>query len=148
VWIQRTIGVANAARIERAARAITERVRFTDVLSAVEKARSNVPSDEGPRADETSGAPRERAPAVPTYWSVVFDVVTPAAWARLLDAAMSQALSGDPRAREWIASVLGADGAIDEVGRADAEARYVTISTLTRTLERERAGMARSRCEY
>ncbi|HUY33993.1 MAG TPA: hypothetical protein VMV69_14695 [Pirellulales bacterium] len=65
--------------------------------------------------------------------------MTPAAWERLVEAATCQARSGDPRAREWIASVLGADSAIDEFGRADAVAGYSTISSMTRTLQRERA---------
>jgi len=47
------------------------------------------------------------------------------------------ARAGDPRAREWIASVLGADSAIEELGRADAAAGYVTISTLTRAFGRD-----------
>jgi len=67
-------------------------------------------------------------------------VVTPGAWERLVDAAMCQARSGDPRAREWIASVLGADSAIDELGRADAVAGYVTISSMNAALLRARAG--------
>jgi len=74
----------------------------------------------------------------------VFEVVTPAAWERLLNAAMSQALAGDPRAREWIASVLGTDSAIEELGRADACATYSTISTLSRSLEGERAANERA----
>ncbi|HUY36383.1 MAG TPA: hypothetical protein VMV69_26840 [Pirellulales bacterium] len=86
-------------------------------------------------------APRDRDE--PNYWSVVFDVVTPAAWERLVEEATCQARAGDPRAREWIASVLGADSAIEELGRADAVAGYVTISSLNRALERERAAANR-----
>ncbi|HUY32414.1 MAG TPA: hypothetical protein VMV69_06505 [Pirellulales bacterium] len=70
---------------------------------------------------------------------MVFYVVTPAAWERLVEAATCQARAGHPRAREWIANVLGADSAIDELGRADAVAGCVTISSLNRALERERA---------
>ena len=51
---------------------------------------------------------------------------------------MCQARAGDPRAREWIANVLGADSAIDEVGRADAVAGYSTISSMTRARARAR----------
>ena len=85
----------------------------------------------------TASPPRDRDE--PNYWSVVFDVVTPAAWERLVEAATCQARAGDPRAREWIANVLGADSAIEELGRADAVAGYLTISSLNRALERERA---------
>ncbi|HUY35567.1 MAG TPA: hypothetical protein VMV69_22680 [Pirellulales bacterium] len=85
----------------------------------------------------TAPPPRDRDE--PNYWSVVFDVVTPAAWERLVEAATCQARAGDPRAREWIANVLGADSEIEELGRADAVAGYVTISSLNRALERERA---------
>jgi len=70
---------------------------------------------------------------------VVFDVVTPAAWERLVEAAPCQARGGGPRAREWLASVLGADSAIEELGRADAIAEYMTISSWSAALERERA---------
>jgi len=42
-------------------------------------------------------APEPRDTDKPNYWSVVFDVVTPAAWERLVEAAMSQARCGDPR---------------------------------------------------
>jgi len=58
---------------------------------------------------------------------------------RLAQSATAQARAGDPRAREWIANVLGADSAIEELGRADAASRYVTISTLNRAIDRERA---------
>ena len=78
---------------------------------------------------------------------MVFDVVTPAAWERLVEAAPCQARGGGPRAREWLASVLGADSAIEELGRADAVAGYVTISSLKRALERERAPADRPRYE-
>jgi len=74
---------------------------------------------------------------------VVFDVVTPAAWERLVESATVQTRAGDPRAREWIAGVLGADSAIEELGRADAVAGYVTISSMTRALERERGATER-----
>jgi len=73
--------------------------------------------------------------------------VTPAAWQRLVEAATVQARSGDPRARAWIASVLGADCAIEELGRADASAQYVTILTLGPALERERERAARDRTQ-
>jgi len=139
VWIQRTIGFADAARIERAVRAVASHVTFTDVLDAAAAARAH-------RARGDTGAPKEQTQAVPVrepdeanYWSVVFDVITPAAWERLVESAMAQARAGDTRAREWIASVLGADSAIEELGRADAVAGYVTISSLNRALERERA---------
>jgi len=39
------------------------------------------------------------------------------------------------------AEILGADSAIEELGRADAVAGYVTISSLNRALERERAAV-------
>ncbi|HUY31563.1 MAG TPA: hypothetical protein VMV69_02210 [Pirellulales bacterium] len=139
IWIQRAIGLADAARIERAVRAVQAHVVFTDVLDAVEEARCV--SSGSPRAaqdeDESHRAPEREEPS---YWPVVFEVVTPAAWQRLIEAATGQARAGDPRAREWIASVLGADSAIEEFGRADASAQYVTISTLKRALERGRRG--------
>ncbi|HUY34395.1 MAG TPA: hypothetical protein VMV69_16735 [Pirellulales bacterium] len=143
IWIQRTIGLANAARIERAARAIAERVTLVDVLEASEAARRAIfVGQQMPLEDVGSAAPAP--PSIePSYWSVIFEVVTPAAWERLLNAASSAALGGDPRAREWIASVLGADGAIEELGREDAGSMYVTPSTLARALERERASAAR-----
>ena len=140
VWIQRTIGLADAARVERAVRAVESHVVYTDMLDAVEAARAQLA-----RGDEISAPdpPCADAPTTtsdePSYWSVVFDVVTPPAWARLVDAATCQARSGDPRAREWIASVLGADSAIDELGRADAVAGYATISTFNAALARPRA---------
>ncbi|HUY34853.1 MAG TPA: hypothetical protein VMV69_19055 [Pirellulales bacterium] len=42
--------------------------------------------------------------------------------------------------------MLGADSAIEEMGRADAAAGYTTISSLARALERE--GRRRERIEY
>jgi len=99
-----------------------------------------------PGPGDAVGSPRRAEPDEPNYWSVVFDVVTPSAWERLVEAATAQARHGDPRAREWIASVLGADSAIEEMGRADAAAGYTTISSLARALERE--GRRRERIEY
>jgi len=144
VWIQRTIGLADAARVERAVRAVESHVVYTDILDAVAAARAQ--RARGNEIAAPSPAPSEpltTAIDTPSYWSVVFDVVTPAAWERLVDAAMCQARSGDPRAREWIASVLGADSAIDELGRADAVAGYVTISSMNASLLRARAGASR-----
>jgi len=43
---------------------------------------------------------------------------------------------------------LGADSAIDELGRADAVAGYVTISSLNRALEREHERAAARRPGY
>jgi len=109
------------------------------MLDAVAEARAQrARGDENPPR-HAARAPAPTIPDEPNYWSVVFDVVTPSAWERLVDAATCQARCGDPRAREWIASVLGADSAIDELGRADAVAGYATISSLNRALERERA---------
>ena len=135
IWIQRAIELADAARIERAVRAVQAHVVFTDVLDAVEDARRASPGS--PRAAHAEHeSPRAPEPEEPSYWPVVFHVVTPAAWKRLIEAATGQARGGDPRARDWIASVLGADSAIEELGRADASAQFVTISTLKRALER------------
>ena len=53
-----------------------------------------------------------------------------------------------PRARDWIASVLGAAGAIDELGRADAAAGFVTISSLNAALAREQRRAAERRRGY
>jgi len=139
IWIQRTIGLANAARIERAARAIAERVTLVDVLEASEAARRAIFLGQQMPLEDVAGAATPPPSTEPTYWSVIFEVVTPAAWERLLNAASSAALGGDPRAREWIASVLGADGAIDELGREDAGSSYVTASTLASALERASA---------
>ncbi|HUY36905.1 MAG TPA: hypothetical protein VMV69_29570 [Pirellulales bacterium] len=64
VWIQRTIGFADAARIERAVRAVAAHVVFTDLLDAVEEARraaANAPlsaaEDALERERERSGKP-------------------------------------------------------------------------------------------
>ncbi|HUY32090.1 MAG TPA: hypothetical protein VMV69_04860 [Pirellulales bacterium] len=137
IWIQRTIGLADAARVERAVRAVASHVVYTDMLRAVAAARAErARGGDVAAPDAAPSAPATTPAEAPSYWSVVFDVVTPGAWQRLVEAAMCQARSGDPRAREWIASVLGADSAIDELGRADAAAGYVTISTLKGALER------------
>ncbi|HUY36890.1 MAG TPA: hypothetical protein VMV69_29495 [Pirellulales bacterium] len=129
-------------------RAVASHVALTDVLGAAEAARSK-------RAGGGDGAPtiidprpRTPEPVETNYWAVVFEVVTPAAWQRLVESATGQARAGDPRAREWIASVLGADSAIDELGRADAAAVYVDVSKLGRALERERSAEARPSFEY
>jgi len=141
VWIQRTIGLADAARVERAVRAVESHVVYTDMLDAVAAARAHrARGNEIPAPDPVPAEAPTTTIHKPSYWSVVFDVVTPAAWERHVDAAMCQARSGDPRAREWIASVLGADSAIDELGRADAVAGYMTISSMNAALLRARAG--------
>jgi len=58
VWIQRTIGFADAARIERAVRAVASHVTFTDVLDAAAAARAL-------RARGDTAAPKEQAQAAP-----------------------------------------------------------------------------------
>jgi len=145
VWIQRTIGLADAARIERTVRAVASHVTFTDVLDAAAAARSARVLGSEHVPPQAVARPTPVVPGETNYWSVVFDVITPAAWERLVHSATVQARAGDPRAREWIANVLGADSAIDELGRADAVAGYVTISSLNRALERERAAKDRPR---
>jgi len=85
VWIQRTIGLADAARIERAVRAVASHVSFTDMLDAAAAQRAQT-AHGGTRPDPAPQ--RERAVKEPdeeNYWSVVFDVVTPAAWERLVE---------------------------------------------------------------
>jgi len=42
---------------------------------------------------------------------------------------------------------LGADSAIEELGRADAVAGFTTISTLAQALDRERRRRERAECE-
>ncbi|HUY36662.1 MAG TPA: hypothetical protein VMV69_28265 [Pirellulales bacterium] len=100
---------------------------FSDLLDAAALARSSRGDDDGAPASEPvrASAPIDRDE--PNYGSVVFDVVTPSAWQRLVEAATSQARSGDPRAREWVANVLGADSAIDELAR-ELDAAYAARS--------------------
>jgi len=100
VWIQRTIGLADAARIERAVRAVESHVVFSDTLDAAAEARAQrARGGENPTPHaECAPAPAPAQPEAPNYWSVVFNVVTPAAWERLVEAATCQARAGDPRA--------------------------------------------------
>ncbi|HUY33377.1 MAG TPA: hypothetical protein VMV69_11570 [Pirellulales bacterium] len=91
VWIQRTIGLADAARIERAVRAVASHMTFTDVLGAVASARYQRGAPDEPHAPDPVRAPPLRDREEPNYWSVVFDVVTPAARERLVEAATCQA---------------------------------------------------------
>jgi len=91
VWVQRTIGLADAARVERTVRAVASQVTFTDVLDAAASGRSQRGDPDELRVPDPVRAPPPRDRDEPNYWSVVFDVVTPAARERLVEAATCQA---------------------------------------------------------
>jgi len=137
--------MSTMARVDTTIRVMSERVSHLQLLTDVEEARNakaraiaRAAGGIAPEADciaPAAGAipapvaPTAAAPEV-TYWSVVFDVVTPERWLVVVDTAQRQALHGDPRAREWLTRVLGADGACQELGAADARSAVVTLGML------------------
>ncbi|HVC95276.1 MAG TPA: hypothetical protein VND64_16390, partial [Pirellulales bacterium] len=117
-WLLRVLGVADAARVDATIRVMSQRVSHVQLLTEVAEARAAKARAEGriaPKAECTApkaraippfAAPTDAEPEI-TYWSVVFDVVTPERWRVVVDTAQRQALHGDLRAREWLTRVLG-----------------------------------------
>jgi hypothetical protein len=65
----------------------------------------------------------------------VFDVVTPEIWERIVAGACADAMQGEPRARDWLVKVLGAENVVDAQGLVDTQSTVVTIGTLMREIQ-------------
>ncbi|HUY36582.1 MAG TPA: hypothetical protein VMV69_27855 [Pirellulales bacterium] len=111
-WIQRLLGVAEVARADAALNVLFGKMSHLRILREVQAARDAAFHGHDPIAPG-SAHPTAPAPAPDaTYWSVALEVVTAARWRAIVEIARDQALSGDPRAREFLSRVLGADDAI------------------------------------
>ncbi|HUY33725.1 MAG TPA: hypothetical protein VMV69_13325 [Pirellulales bacterium] len=139
-WIQRVLGVANAARVEAELRARADQVTLSQVLDALAVRRRGAVEEASSADASRPGGPvdSEAVPGPTTYWSVVFEVVSRSGWMRIVDVAAAQAAEGDPRAREWLSRVLGVDNALEFAAREAHSASFVTISTLVSALAKER----------
>jgi hypothetical protein len=117
-WIQRLLGIAGAAREEALVSAIVDGASFSQMLDDVAEYRAAaVGIAPAPSPRRPPRARPEASEGPPTYWSVVFQVVTPNRWRAIVDVALLQADDGDPRAREWLGRVLGAEDAAGQIGR-------------------------------
>lgn len=114
-WIQRLLGIADIARTEEALRLVSTRSTHFQLLGEVEAARNASFFGETPAdalvPDQRAPAPAGRA----SYWTLALEIVTPMRWKGILEVARDQALGGDPRAREFLTRVLGADGALNAI---------------------------------
>ena len=93
--------------------------------------------------DDAGAAVDDWGPGAP-YWRQVFRIITPAIWERIVAGACADAMEGEPRAREWLIKVLGAENVVDAQGLHDEQSRVVTIGTLVREIdaEKRRKGLA------
>jgi hypothetical protein len=149
-WVQRVLGVADAIRTHGALDDLAERISHSEFLNAVERTRAaayraSAQANDGAStrqagAGGATAPPRQNRPdaAGGPYWREVFSVVTPEIWERIVAGACADAIEGEPRARDWLAKVLGTENIVDAQGLVEAQSTDVTIGTLMREIQPSR----------